>query len=298
MPYRFEESDDTVESGLKRIAQEQIGQAMCKIDDKEMNVHDTVHEVRKHCKKVRGLVRLVRPAFKGYRDENQAFRDASRLLSFVRDSEALIETYDDLLAEYAESVDRRSFAPIRRQLTLRKKRIAQDGGLDEKLAAFREEMVAARKRSESWHLDCDGFDALAGGLAKTYGRAIKRMEEARKRPSDEALHEWRKRVKYHWYHSRLLRNIWPRMMKTHEDCADELSDLLGDHHDLAVFRETISRETDAFGRIDSLETLLGLIGQRQAVLEKQAFELGEKMLAEPKKSLVTRWRRYWEAWAA
>jgi hypothetical protein len=29
----------------------------------------------------------------------------------------------------------------------------------------------------------------------------------------EHFHEWRKRVKYHWYHLGLLRELWPASME-------------------------------------------------------------------------------------
>lgn len=63
MAYALAQDDDTVEAGMRRIAAEQIERAIAEIDDTGLDRHETVHQVRKRCKKVRGLVRLVRPAF-------------------------------------------------------------------------------------------------------------------------------------------------------------------------------------------------------------------------------------------
>lgn len=296
MPYRFRHDDRSVGDGVRRIAAEQIDDAIVEIDDADLDVHATVHQVRKRCKKLRGVARLVRPSFPAYAAENAAFRDAARALSFLRDTEALIETYDKLVEAYAGRIDRAALGSVRHRLTLRKKAAARREDIGDRLAAFRDEMAAARGRVDGWRLEADGFDAVAGGLGRTYKRGRKAMAAARKRPTPEALHEWRKRVKYHWYHARIMRPIWPGPMRAHRDAADALGDLLGDHHDLAVFRGTVAADPDAFGGPADIELLFGLIEHRQAALEAEAARLGPRLLAEPRKALTRRWGAYWQAW--
>ncbi len=46
------------------------------------------------------------------------------------------------------------------------------------------------------------------------------------------MHEWRKRVKDLWYHVTLLQDAWRPVMSALADEAHELSDRLGDEHDL------------------------------------------------------------------
>jgi len=296
MSYSFKRDDRSVQRGVRRIAVDQIDRAIAEIDEEALDVHETVHQVRKRCKKLRGLLRLVRPSFKNYDDENQTFRDAARSLSFLRDAEAMIETYDDLMALYGERVDRPAFASVRRRLTLRKKEMTRSQDLDAKLAAFRQTMVRARSRANDWHLQDEGFAAIAGGLAKTYGRARRAMADAEARPTAECFHEWRKRVKYHWYHARLLRRTWDAPLQAHADAADDLGDLLGDHHDLAVFRQDLAAAPESYGDPEALEVLAGLIRQRQAQLAAEAFTRGARLLAESEKALARRWGRYWWAW--
>lgn len=296
MAYRFANEDASVEEGVRRIAAEQIEGAIDKAGSGGMDVHEVVHEVRKHTKKLRGLIRLVRPTFEGYSAENAALRDAANTLSFVRDSEALLETYDDLLEVYQEQVERRSFASVRRRLTLRQKEIERAHDLDARLRDFSGRMHDLQARSASWQLHQEGFEAIAGGLIKTYKRARQAMAAVEAGPSAEAFHEWRKRVKYHWYHTRLLTPVWPGPMKAHEKAADQLGDLLGDHHDLAVFRATLAADPEAFGRATDVEVLVALIDRRQAVLEARAFEHGAKLLADPPKTLTRRWGTWWEVW--
>jgi hypothetical protein len=63
MSYHLKRSDGPVQDGVRRIAVDQIDAAIAELDDKALDVHETVHQIRKRCKKLRGLIRLVRPAF-------------------------------------------------------------------------------------------------------------------------------------------------------------------------------------------------------------------------------------------
>lgn len=295
MAYRIKKGDKSVQAALRRIADEQIGRALGELDDDGLDFEERVHQVRKRCKKLRGLLRLVRPAFGGYDEENAAFRDAARLLSGVRDAGTLIETYDAVADHFAGRIDRPAFAPIRARLTRDAQAVRDDPRTAERMARFRTEMEAARHRAADWTLDEDGFDAVAGGLGKTYKRARKRMRDAWADPTVEAMHEWRKRVKYHWYHARLLVDLNRGMMEPHVDATDDLSDLLGDHHDLAVLDARLGEGGADFGAATDLEAFRALIHQRGRALQDAAFAKGRLILAERRKALVKRWRGYWAA---
>jgi CHAD domain-containing protein len=84
--------DASLQDGVRRIAVEQISAMLGEIDDASLGRDETVHQLRKRCKKLRGLVRLVRPGFEDDRSENATFRDAARGLSALRDADVLIET--------------------------------------------------------------------------------------------------------------------------------------------------------------------------------------------------------------
>jgi len=293
MTYRFEPGTASVEANLRKVAASQIDKAISEIDDPQVDPHKTVHQVRKRCKKLRGLVRLVRDTFDGYRAENESFRDAAAQLSYVRDAEVIIQTFDKLIASGANQIDPESFVTVRASLLRRSAEILSQNGLEERLSQFQEEMRKARDRLEHWTLEERGFKAIAGGLGKTYARARKAMRNAKKEPTAENFHEWRKGAKYHWYHARLLQDIQPDVMKAHITAADELSELLGDHHDLAVLHDTLSAEATAFGDHAELTSFTELISSRQSELEQQAFALGSNLLAEKRSTLVKRWREYW-----
>jgi CHAD domain-containing protein len=296
MAYSIKRGDASLQDGTRRIAVSQIHAALSALDAEDLDRDAKVHEARKRCKKLRGLIRLVRPGFGGYKRENAALRDAAGRLSRLRDADVLIETYDKLVTEYGGEIDRRAFGQIRRRLTLRRDDVLKTDKTEAALQAFRGDMTAVLDRAEHWRLADNSFDAVSDGLAKTYGRARKAMRKARKTPTDRSMHEWRKRVKYHRYHAQILRRTWPGPMEAHVEAAERLGDLLGDHHDLAVFGDVLRGGSDDFGDAGVRRMAQALAHRHKKVLETRAFATGARLLAEKPEAITQRWESYWEAW--
>lgn len=208
MPYRFKTGKDATRE-VRRIVHEQIDRAIHELTSDELPRDEVVHQVRKRCKKIRGVLRLARPGLGSvYKTENAWYRDAARRLSDVRDAEVLVETLDGLFEHFGDQVDASEFAPARRALIERRDAAAGRGAeLDRAMMAFLAELRLARERVNDWPLKGTGLAVIAEGLRKTYARGRKDMRVAYEKPTDEAFHEWRKRVKYHWYHVRLLKEM-------------------------------------------------------------------------------------------
>jgi CHAD domain-containing protein len=240
MAYRLD-ARETLPRGVRRIVSEQLDGAVEGLrtatgDDRDRAVHDA----RKRLKKSRAVLRLVRDEVgsKTYQRENQALREVGRSLSASRDAAVLVEIVDRL----GERVPlaRRSLAPLRAVLEQRRREAAaralDEGGA---LATAADEIEEIRARVEGWRLRKDGFAALENGLRRTYRRGSERFAEAREDPTDERMHEARKRLKDLWYHARILQPVWPGPMDELVEAADELGDRLGEDHDLAVLAGTV-----------------------------------------------------------
>src|SRR5215475_2007881 len=78
---------------------------------------ERIHSIRKRCKKLRGLLRLVRPSLGDtYERENAYFRDVARALSPLRDVHVTLAAFDAVLAHSDGEVERGRFAPLRQRL--------------------------------------------------------------------------------------------------------------------------------------------------------------------------------------
>lgn len=298
MAYRFL-LGEPVDAGARRIADEQIAKAIAEIADERLDPHETIHQVRKRCKKLRALLRLLRGgALKQniYRFENAWYRDLARTMSGYRDVQALIEAYDRLMAHYAHQVERPVFAPLRRALTLRRKALSTDGGdLERRIAHAALELREARARVAGWPLPRVDVDALAPGFAKTYARCRTAAAAAAQQPDEAHLHDWRKRAKYHRYHLQLLHQSWPAIIAERREVAAALSDTLGHQRDLALLDRLLADEPDILRDPVARSTFLGLLERRRDELRAHAFTLGRRICADHPKRLSKRIATYWNA---
>jgi CHAD domain-containing protein len=277
---------------LRRIA---VGQVESGLDDlAHDDRHRAVHSVRKRGKKLRAVLRLVRGnAPDLYRRENRALRDAMRRLSDDRDAGVAVETFDDLLTSVGADAVPADLAPVRAALVGRRDAVL-GAELDQRLAAVQADLADARDRIAGWEVDGEGFEVVQGGLTRTYGRARDRMDDAYEEASSEAFHLWRKRVKYHRYHVRLLQDLWPGVLRARRRELHELTDLLGDDHDLAVLRHDLVADPDRYGGVEPVTAACALLDRRRAELQAAAEPLGRRCFAEPPDAFVDRLGAYWD----
>ncbi len=297
MPFRFK-ADEPVARAVIRIAREQMARAVKELSDEGMDRHEAVHQARRRFKKVRAVLRLVRFELgEAYAAENAFFRDAGRALSEVRDAEAMVETVDRLAERFADEGQEAMLSPVREALVERRQQIADEQvELGDRIAQVVKDLEAARRRAGRWPLSAGGFDALSAGLKQTYKRGRRALAGAAEDPTPENLHEWRKRVKYHWYHACLLAGVWPPVMKGYRRAVHRLANLLGQVHDLDVLRQTLLGEPERFGRRTKLRPLLKLVDGRRAELVEEAKPLGRRVFAEKPSAFCARMEGYWGAW--
>jgi CHAD domain-containing protein len=291
---------ESVPDGVARIAFGRIDHALDELRGKtKSNREQAVHEARKDMKKLRSLLRLVRGEIGDdvYRRENEGFRDAARKLSGVRDADVMIETLDTLVEERPKAIPPRAAGGLRK--ALEEHRAALDGDRRGRKKARKEVVAAleeARGRVEEWPLETDGFDAIEPGLRRAYRRGRRAYRTVREDPSTENLHAWRKRVKDLWYHQTLLECCWPELMDPMADVVHELSDHLGDDHDVAVLRGWAQSHPAAAGGTAGLDAFNEAADARREELQRKALALGGRLYGERPGAYVRRLESYWRAW--
>ncbi len=292
MAYRFK-LDEPIQAGVRRIGAAQIDRAITELASSAGST-TAVHEARKSLKRVRALLRLVRPAIGEtvFARENTFFRETSALLSHTRDREILLETAIKLETRFAETPAdalgrlRKSFSGD-----------AADETAAENKASARAEAATrlrkARARFMRLKLDPDGIDALASGLELSFRRAVKAFEHAYDEPSNENVHEWRKGVQQHWRHMLLLRRAWPELADARMHAARKLSQILGDDHDLAILQQHLDTTKPAGFNSRDRRTVARLALQKQSELRQLAQPLGVKLFADSPRSLGRKFAIYW-----
>jgi CHAD domain-containing protein len=292
--------DRPVAEEVRRIAGEEIETATDQLTGKgDTNRDKAIHESRKSIKKIRAVLRLIKTELGDiYREEDTRLRNIGRKLSEFRDAGAIIETFDALKDKYRDELGRHTLDSIRRGLIVRKEQAEQTSDIARALRHIATGLRSMRKRLKTWPLATDGFAAIAPGLESTYRRGRKGMAFVCKNPRPENYHEWRKRVKYHWYHVRLLESLWTDVMQAYEKSLKEVETWLGEDHNLVVLREKVVAEPDFYGGDKEIELFIDLMEEYHKELRQNALSAGERIFEERPSQFNRRMKHLWDAWQA
>jgi CYTH domain-containing protein/CHAD domain-containing protein len=296
--YRLEAGESPTE-GMLRVALGRAERAAERLQEAE-RVDDPsacIHAARKDLKKLRAVIRLLRRELGDelYRAENERYRQAGRRLSPSRDAEVKVATLEDLRERFSgrvASADTSAWLDELREERDLAVTAAREGDADS-IGAAAAAVEEGRARIENWPLETDSWKLVGSGIGRAYRRGRREMKRAAKDPSGANMHEWRKRAKDLWYHLRVLRDARPKALRDSLDWADELADVLGDHHDLTVLRDDLLRRDLS---LTDRPVLVAVIVERQDELASTAFDLGERLYAKKPKAFRRRMRRGWKQW--
>jgi CHAD domain-containing protein len=309
--------DEAIPDGVRRIAHELLQPAIADLESipaerrsrirhrpRPLKASDrerfqvAVHQTRKRMKRMRALLRLFRDDLgeDAYRFENDSYRDTARILADVRDAQVMINTLDHVTELVGAEAPPALLADVRRSLVgnlgAASRSMTHRGAVDEAVGRLRR----AEARVDGWPLHTDSSKAFAGGLLRVYKRGRKDLDIALEERTVDSFHEWRKRVKYLWHQLELLAPAWPDMFEVMYEEAEEVADLLGDDHDLAVLAERVTSRPERFGTGPDVQHLLEVVEQRRLALEEEAVERGRRLFVESPADFTDRVAAYWDTW--
>ena len=274
--------------GLKRVFREQIDSALrlCRHPARQRGV--TVHEVRKHLKKLRAAMRLAvgEVGKNQHKYEDRCVREIGRLVSDLRDAQVRLQTLIQLRDEAAKKSEENPFPRIEELLSLERESFsaAFDGWQKQAIP----KLERAEERLSKWPLDRITWKQICGAVEKIYKRGQRGLEKTIKKPVPENFHAWRKRVKDLWYQLRILQPLNRVVLDEMAHDADVLGELLGREHDFDFLLARLEKESGDDALRDELARLQKLIRKRGRRLCRDALELGRRFYAEPPKAFAKR----------
>jgi CHAD domain-containing protein len=274
--------------GLKRVFREQIDSALrlCQHPARQRGV--TVHEVRKHLKKLRAAMRLAvgEVGKNQHAREDRCVREIGRLVSDLRDAQVRLQTLIQLREETAKGSGENYFARIEELLSLERESFSAAFDGWQKLAIPKLERV--RERLSKWPLDGIIWKQICGAVENIYERGQRGLAKTIKKPVPENFHEWRKRVKDLWYQLRILQPLNRVVLEKIAADAEVLGELMGREHDLDFLLARLEKESGDEALRGELAQLRRLIRKRGKRLRRNALELGRRFYAEPSKAFAKR----------
>jgi CHAD domain-containing protein len=288
------EASETLSAGLRRLLLQQIDLARDKVATSRDPRHVRVHEARKAFKRSRAMLRLVRKELDAqtYAGLNRTFRDAARRLAALRSNWVLRELAGRLGSESEDRVAVEAFAVLRDSL--------EGGGPDEMVDLDDEgrltaALSAARDRLDRWPIVRDDFELVRPGLSRVYRTGRKRMNAARREPSGERLHEWRKVVKYLWHQVEVLAPTKPTVLEPFAETIHALANLLGDEHDLCDVLRAARRAGVLAGEVE-LRAVEQQVGEERSRIRRAIWPIAEQVYREKPGEFAARLAAYWDEW--
>ena len=292
---------ETLAQGIDRVVAEQFQVALSIAETPPENQPIAVHSTRKALKRLRAMLRLVRDTISldCYHTDNQVLKLIAAELGAVRDTWVMADVLDRLLPH--DPVSQPAVGKLVARLEERYR--AESLALLEneaQMAAIVEQLDHVRERSKRWSIRAGESDvplphefaSIEPGLQRVYKRGRRGMRIVADSPTDTLLHVWRKRAKYLRHQVEALNVLDPITMMRYELELEQLTDLLGDDHDLAVLLARFSNDPALIEDID-LDPVLSAIGRRRHDLQCKAIDLGRTFFADPSTDFIAYVERVW-----
>jgi CHAD domain-containing protein len=300
MPSFRLQADESLAEGLRRVTLDQLQYARRALE--QLPVDAGVHEARKSVKRVRAVLRLTR-SYVGdgvYGPDNVKLRDVGRTLGPGRDAAVLLQTFDALIAQDAES-GTGVFEDFHHHLAGRRRTLENEINetVKREVLGFLDQFstrVADRASDPNRPAIPDDFAAIATGFRRIYRQGRKRMTDAQADPSTSAFHLWRKRVRYLSYQVHVISESSAYLA---DELAPDLAELavgLGTEHDLAVLSEMAAEQPDLIQDEASRRDLLKLLEQHRLDLQAAMGPIGRRIYLETPRQFVDSLGVGWEKW--
>lgn len=295
--------------GLKRLTLNELESATSRFYDGEEAFSEAVHESRKSTKRVRAVLRLVRDEVgdKIYEFEDTWMRDTGRMIAPVRDSFAIVDSFDVLHRIYGHLLVDGALEEVRDHLVSRRDRLENRVMEDPHLVSgVVERLEKAHGRYSNWATEASGrtvyaggirdeFSAIRPGFKRTYERGRKQMVHAYKAPSPHNFHEWRKNVKYLRHQMEVMTPLWPEVVVGMAITFERVGEMIGQDHDLSILLDLLENDPNVCPDPIERSLIRALAGQRRSDLQVAARVLGRRVFTEDPESLTGRLEVYWES---
>ena len=237
------QSHETLRDGLLRVVDELIDSLTNTQPHVSQNREEDIHRVRTTIKRLRALLRLVRPAIDPafFNRENARLGTAAALLSFARDAEVARGTLKTLAV--SDEIDREA---VRSVLSVLETRAEPATDSQRTMSEVNRRLEQTRTNLHRLKLHGSDREVLEAGIRAVYGQGRRRMKTAIKQGQDDAFHRWRIRAKNLYYELQFLESVSPKRVGRIVSRLSELEDQIGHDHDAAVLRAWLKKQPQTF----------------------------------------------------
>jgi len=286
-------ADEPVRAGLLRVADSLIKKTVERISCSTGDLSEDVHLVRVTIKRLRALLRLIRPVIseRTFSRENARLRNAARRLSLTRDRDVVRQTLAKL--PVTNERERKAVAVV---LGGCDRKSEPEVGTSRVMSQIALDLEQTRRNLHRARISQDEWQAIEPGLREVYRQSRKRMEAALQQGDDEAFHKWRIRVKNLYYELQFLEPVYRERLGKMVCGLRKLQDEIGADHDLILLRKSLRKNPDAFGGAGTVGRVVGSLDKKSKERRRVAKRLGKAILNEAPPRFVRELGLHWNKW--
>jgi len=254
-----------------------------------------IHECRKHIKKTRSVVRMIKPAINKdtWKMLNPALRNSGKALRELRELDAHLECIANLMEKTDKTTGKDSLQAIYTHLN---KMYAYDlTQSEDALYKSITSAVSAQLLLKELNYKAITIDILLKGISLSYRRCRRLCRSLNTDSPTTSLHEWRKCAKDLRYQIAAIAEAWPAMLNTLESEIHTLTDFLGRAHDLALLMNLLKDRESNGDLAHDCAVVMPLIQQQYKQELSGAFNLGILLFAEKPTCFCKRIEHYLKA---
>jgi hypothetical protein len=281
--HRIGKKEDTAAAVVRLIGDDLRG-ARADLDD-GVPRDERIHRVRQRLKRVRTLLRVLKPEF-GERAiaARRGVAATARLLATARDADVAAASARVMAATTADRDDDIGFDRVVRDLD---REAAAAHRERTPLGEVKRRLASVAATVEAFGDDFDGTRLFDAALRRTYQRGRRAMQQAETSLATPDLHRWRMEVKKLWHLVQVGRRRLPRRSRHLASRLDRLGELLGLDHDHAVLAEKLALSPAGD---PALMQQLSAIAERRRALEGEAFTVGARVYRRNARRFARRMR--------
>ena len=180
---------ETAEEALRRIACSELTAGISEATSGHLPNDTAVHQMRKRCKRIRGLLRLVRSGFVEFSRHDADIRRTAGIQAVARDRESLLEAVDWLVQQKSFAVALQAMWRVLSSEMPDESKAAADepSTLQAAKAAFRR----LRESVQQWKVTDLANTVLDEGIRRVHRKARSAMREEKRTKQMEVFHRWR-----------------------------------------------------------------------------------------------------------
>jgi len=293
--YFFSITDhEEISHAAHRILSEQYDLIISSSKNSE-NIDVAVHDIRKASKRIRAVLRMLRPDLPPeiYLRENVFLKEISRKLAVARNFHVFEDEFENIVSAGIIELSDKTVKLITQHL---KEKKTDSFELLTGLAIFHS-IATKTQEVKLRFLEVDlsmlGPHTVYKGIGKVFAWGQKQMVHSQQFPTDENLHELRKRIKTLMYLVKLIKDVSPEFFNGYFKGLKSASLALGEDHNMAELGDYLDTLEDEIIPADEKLKLESYISSQRQQIQLEVWPEIAKLYTGQAGEFSKRVKAYW-----